>query len=214
MSTEVSSGSWGEIMAELGTKLRKISFSFFLSTKQCSFPNQSDRMSSKAKQQTYQLIQALFLQMILHHSDRHEAHFLTLFFGRIAFSGDKKAFCILEVELWRALLVIEYSLFSPPAGYWRFNICRNSHEEANKISICLQSHNTAGLPASYSKRVKTTMLCHGKIGQKGGWHCKYAGVAKQRSATPRNYSCISQNIINMPVLILNMYKDGITSNRI
>lgn len=56
MSTGVCSGSQGKMVAELETKLREISFSVFLSTKECSFPNQSDRMSSKAKQQTYQLI--------------------------------------------------------------------------------------------------------------------------------------------------------------
>lgn len=153
--------------------------------------------------------------MVLYHTDRYEGRSLTLFLAEFLSQERKKAFPILEVQLWRALLVIEYSFFSSPAGYWRFNICRNSHGEANKISIFLQSHNTVWLPASYSKRVKaTTMLCHRKTVQKGGWHCKYAGVAKQRSATPRNYSCISQNIIDTPAFILNIYKDGVTKTRL
>lgn len=77
--TGACSGLQGGMVVDLGTKLRKSSFSFFLFTKECSFPNQSDRKSSKAKQQTCQLIQALFLQMILYHTDRDEAQSLTLF---------------------------------------------------------------------------------------------------------------------------------------
>lgn len=144
MSTGVCSGSQGKMVAELGTKLRKISFSFFLSTKEFSFPNQSDGMCSKAKQQTYQLIQALFLQIILCHTDRNEADSLTLLLA-ICFLWREKSILYIEVELRRALLVSEYSSFSSPAGYWSFNFCRNSHGRANKIFICLQSHNTSFL---------------------------------------------------------------------
>lgn len=90
MSTGICLASQGKMVAELGTKLREISFSFFLYTKECSFANLSDRMSSKAKQQTYQLIQALFLQMILYHTDRDEAHSLTLFLPELFTLETKK----------------------------------------------------------------------------------------------------------------------------
>lgn len=149
------------MVAELGTKLRKISFSLFLSTK---LPKSKWQDEFKGKSANLPVNPSIISTNDTLSYWQRWGPLLDLIFGRFAFLGEKKAFCILGVELWRALLVIEYSFFSSPAGYWRFNICRNSHGEANKITVCLQSHSTAWLPASCSNRVKATaMLCHRKF---------------------------------------------------
>lgn len=136
-SAVVCSESQGKMVAEWGIKSSRISFSFFKSSihQGMQLPKSKWQHEFKGEATNWPVNPSTISTNDTTFYCQRCGPLFDLIFGRIAFLRER-GFCVLEVELRRALLVTEYSSFSSPAGYCGSSTCRNSRGRTDKISIC------------------------------------------------------------------------------